>query len=152
MKTFSATVDTVEKKWFVIDATDLILGRMSALVANVLRGKGKTYFTPNVDCGDYVVIINAEKIGLTGNKEFKRKYWHTGYMGGVKFRTMKQLREDKPEIIIKDAVRRMISRGPLGRAIIKKLFVYAGNEHPHGGQKPELLDIKAMNVKNSKRN
>ena len=152
MKTFSAAPSDIKRKWYVVDATDLILGRMSAIIANYLRGKHKEYYTPNMDCGDYIIVVNADKILLTGNKETaKRHYWHTGYVGGIRHRNIKQLREDTPERIIENSVSRMITRNPLGRKVLNKLFVYAGSEHPHMGQNPEVLDIKSMNVKNSKR-
>lgn len=152
MKTFSATPKDIERKWYIVDATDLVLGRMSVIIANYLRGKHKSYYTPNMDCGDNIIVINAEKIWLTGDKESKRFYWHTGYPGGIKYRTMKQMRIETPERIIENSVRRMISRNPLGRAMIKKLYVYSGSSHPHEGQQPIVLDIKTMNNKNSKRN
>lgn len=152
MKTLSATPKDITRKWYVVDATDLILGRMAVIIADTLRGKNKTYFTPNMDCGDYVIVINADKLALTGNKKYERVYWHTGYMGSVKYRTKQQLLEEKPAKLVEDAVKRMLTRGPLGREVIKKLFVYSGSEHPHAGQKPEVLDIKAMHVKNAKRN
>lgn len=153
MKTFSATPKDIERKWYVVDATDLVLGRMSAIIANYLRGKHKAYFTPNMDCGDYIVVVNAEKIYLTGKKEdVKRFYWHTGYMGGIKFRNMKKMREETPERIIENSISRMIGRTPLGRKVLRKLYIYAGENHPHAGQAPEVLDIKSMNEKNSKRN
>jgi large subunit ribosomal protein L13 len=151
MKTFSATPKDVVRKWYVVDATDLILGRMSVVIADYLRGKRKVYFTPNIDCGDYVIVINAEKVALTGNKGIERFYWYTGYIGGIKFRTKKQLLEKTPERLIENSVKRMITRSPLGRDIMGKLFVYAGKDHPHSAQKPEVLDIKAMSSKNSKR-
>lgn len=152
MKTFSATPKDIERKWYIVDATDLVLGRMSVIIANYLRGKHKAYYTPNMDCGDNIIVINAEKIWLTGNKDAKRFYWHTGYPGGIKHRTIKQMRVETPEKIIENSVRRMITRNPLGRTMIKKLYVYSGSSHPHEGQQPITLDIKIMNNKNSKRN
>lgn len=153
MKTFSATPKDIKRKWYVVDATDLVLGRMSAIVANILRGKNKAYYTPTMDCGDYVIITNADKVFLSGSKnEVKRFYWYTGYIGGMKFRTMKKMREEHPERIVENSIRRMISRTPLGREVLKKLYVYSGNEHPHAGQNPEVLDIRSMSDKNSKRN
>jgi large subunit ribosomal protein L13 len=151
MKTFVATPSTIERKWYVVDAEDLILGRMSVIIADYLRGKHKAYFTPNMDCGDYIIVINADKVIITGNKKYERVYWYTGYVGGVKFRTKGQLLKEHPERLINDSVKRMITRGPLGRVILKKLFVYSGTEHPHKGQKPESLDIKSMSVKNFKK-
>lgn len=151
MKTFSTTSSDIARKWYIIDAENLILGRMSVIIADYLRGKHKVYYTPNMDCGDYIVVINAEKVALTGNKESKRFYWHTGYPGGIKHRTMKQMRKDTPERIIENSVRRMIGRNSLGRTVMKKLHVYLGSNHPHVAQNPEFLDIKSMNNKNTKR-
>ncbi|MBO4956828.1 MAG: 50S ribosomal protein L13 [Rickettsiales bacterium] len=151
-KTFSATPKDITRKWYVVDATDLILGRMSVVIADYLRGKHKVYYTPNMDCGDYIIVINADKVALTGNKELERFYWHTGYAGGIKFRTKGKMRKETPERLIENSVKRMMNRNSLGRDIIKKLFVYSGNTHPHEAQKPEVLDVKSMNVKNSKRN
>lgn len=154
MKTFSATPKDIERKWYVVDATDLVLGRMSTIVANYLRGKHKPYFTPNMDCGDYIIIINADRVHLTGNKkEDKLYYWHTGYPGGIKKTTAEKiLKGSFPERVVKKSIERMITRSPLGRKVLKKLFVYTGNEHPHAAQNPEKLDIAGMNDKNSKRN
>ncbi len=153
MNTFVATPKTIERKWYVVDAADLVLGRMSSIIANYLRGKHKAYYTPNMDCGDYIIVINAEKVFLTGNKEdVKRFYWHTGYVGGIKHRTMKKMRAETPDRIIRNSVTRMMSRNPLNRAVLNKLYIYAGSQHPHEAQKPEVLDIRSMNPKNSKRN
>lgn len=152
MKTFSATPKDIVRKWYIVDASDLILGRMSVVIADYLRGKHKAYFTPNMDCGDYIIVINAKKVILTGNKGLERFYWHTGYPGGIKFKTKAQLKEEDSKTLIENSVRRMITRSPLGREILKKLFVYAGETHPHSAQKPEVLDIKVMSSKNSKRN
>jgi large subunit ribosomal protein L13 len=151
MKTFVATSKTITRKWYVVDAQDLILGRMSAIIANFLRGKHKAYFTPNMDCGDYVIVINADKVALTGNKKYERLYWYTGYLSGVRFRTKGQMKEEHPDRLVRNSVKKMITRGPLGRSVLKKLYVYGGSEHPHVVQNPEVLDIKSMNVKNSKR-
>ncbi|MDR3079029.1 MAG: 50S ribosomal protein L13 [Rickettsiales bacterium] len=151
MKTFSVTPEEIERKWYLVDAAGLVLGRMAAIVANYLRGKGKVYFTPHMDCGDHIVVVNAEKVVLTGGKELKRFYWHTGHIGGIKFRTMKKMRAETPERIIQNAVRRMITRSPLGRAVMGKLHVYGGSYHPHEGQRPEKLDIGAMSRKNSRK-
>ena len=153
MKTFTATPSDIEKKWWLIDAEDLILGRLAVEVADLLRGKHKTSFTPHMDCGDHVVIINAEKVHLTGNKRNdKRFYWHTGYPGGIKNRTADQiLTGAHPERVIQKAVERMLPKGVLGRQILKNLRVYAGPEHPHTAQSPETLDVAAMNPKNSRR-
>jgi large subunit ribosomal protein L13 len=128
----------VSKAWVVIDADGLVLGRLAALVANRLRGKHKPQFTPHVDCGDHVVVVNAEKVRVTGNKaEQSVFYWHTGYPGGIKGRTVRQRIEGKhPGSVVEKAVERMITRGPLGRQQMKNLHVYAGPEHPHAGQRP----------------
>ncbi|MFN3449642.1 MAG: 50S ribosomal protein L13 [Roseococcus sp.] len=140
----------VQKQWWVIDADGLVLGRLASLVANRLRGKHKPQFTPHVDCGDHVVIVNAAKVRVTGNKaEQSVFYWHTGYPGGIKGRTIRQRLEGRhPERVIEKAVERMITRGPLGRKQMKNLHVYAGAEHPHAGQNPQRLDVAAMNAKN----
>ena len=140
----------VSKAWVVIDADGLVLGRLASLVANRLRGKHKPQFTPHVDCGDHVVVVNAEKVRVTGNKaEQSVFYWHTGYPGGIKGRTVRQRIEGKhPGSVVEKAVERMITRGPLGRQQMKNLHVYAGPEHPHAGQAPAPLDIAAMNRKN----
>lgn len=153
MKTFSASPKDVERKWYVVDATDLVLGRMAVIVADYLRGKHKAIFTPNQDCGDYVVVINADKVYMTGNKyEYKKYIHHTDFPGGLKEKTAKDIMTGKnPEKIVEQAIKKMITRNPLGRKVVKKLFVYAGSEHPHSAQKPEILDIKSMNVKNKKR-
>lgn len=140
----------VQKNWWVIDAEGLVLGRLAAQVAMRLRGKHKPQFTPHVDCGDHVVIINAEKVKVTGNKaEQSVFYWHTGYPGGIKGQPIRQRLEGRyPERVIEKAVERMITRGPLGRTQMKNLHVYAGAEHPHAGQTPTALDLGAMNRKN----
>lgn len=152
MKTYSAKPTDVERKWYVIDAEDVVLGRLASRVANVLRGKHKAMYTPHIDTGDHVIIINAEKVKLTGKKlQQKRYYWHTGYPGGIKDRTMGQILDGRfPERAIEKAVQRMIPSGPLGRAQLKKLRVYAGAEHPHEAQQPEVLDLAAMNPKNKR--
>ena len=143
----------VKKKWILIDAEGLVLGRMAVVIANVLRGKNKPYFTPNADCGDNVIVINADKVALTGKKlEDKKYYWHSGYPGGIKQRSMKQLMEEpRSDRMVKNAVKRMMSKGPLSRAILSKLKVYKGSEHPHGSQNPEILDVAKLNSKNSRR-
>ena len=141
--TFMAKPGQVERKWYVVDATDVPLGRLSAVVASVLRGKNKPTFTPHVDCGDYVIIINADKITLTGNKlENKLYYRHSGYQGGLTVRTAKQMRENTPERMLELSVKGMLPKGRLGRAMGKKLFVYAGSEHPHAAQKPEVYELR----------
>jgi large subunit ribosomal protein L13 len=140
----------VKKDWVVVDADGLVLGRLAAIVANRLRGKHKPQFTPHVDCGDHVVVVNAEKVRVTGNKaEQSVFHWHTGYPGGIKGRTIRQRIEGKhPGSVVEKAVERMITRGPLGRRQMKNLHVYAGPEHPHGGAQPAPLDVAAMNRKN----
>jgi large subunit ribosomal protein L13 len=152
MKTYSAKPSEVERKWYVIDAEDVVLGRLAATVANILRGKHKPMYTPHIDTGDHVVVINAEKVKLTGRKlTDKRFYWHTGYPGGIKNRTMGQILGGKyPGRVIEKAIERMVPRGPLGRAQLKKLRVYAGTEHPHAAQQPEVLDLAARNPKNKR--
>ena len=143
----------VKKKWILIDAEGLVLGRMAVIIANILRGKNKPYFTPNADCGDNVIVINADKIALTGKKlDAKKYYWHTGYPGGIKHRSMKQLMEEpRSDRMVKNAVKRMMSNGPLSRSILSKLKVYKGSEHPHGAQNPEILDVSKLNRKNSRK-
>ena len=140
----------VKKDWVVVDADGLVLGRLASIIANRLRGKHKPQFTPHVDCGDHVVIVNAEKVRVTGNKaEQSVFHWHTGYPGGIKGRTIRQRIEGKhPGSVVEKAVERMITRGPLGRRQMKNLHVYAGAEHPHAGQQPAALDVAAMNRKN----
>jgi len=155
MKTLATRPDDIKRKWYIVDATDLILGRMSAVVANYLRGKHKPYFSPSMDCGDFVIIINADKIHLTGKKrENKMYYRHTGHPGGIKENTAKDILTGAfPERIIRKSIENMTKkRSPIGRAVMKKLFIYSGSEHPHSAQQPEKLDIAGMNVKNSKRN
>ncbi len=152
MKTFSAKPAEVERKWYVIDAEGLVLGRLATVVANHLRGKHKPIFTPHVDCGDHIVVVNADKVHLTGRKREKKVYyWHTGYPGGIKERTAGKVLEGKtPEQVVLKAVERMVPKGPLGRQILTKLRVYASAEHPHAGQNPEVLDVAAMNPKNKR--
>lgn len=153
-KTYSATAAQAEesRKWFLVDADGLVLGRLAAEIAKRLRGKHKPIFTPHMDCGDHVVVINADKVKLTGNKlTDKTYYWHTGYPGGIKSRTAGAiLAGDHPERVVQKAVERMIPRGPLGRQQLRKLHVYAGPDHPHGGNTPEPLDVAAMNTKNKR--
>jgi large subunit ribosomal protein L13 len=154
LKTYTAKPSDIEKKWWLIDAEDLIVGRLATIVAKILRGKHKTTFTPNIDCGDYVIVINAEKVKLTGKKYAEKLYyWHTGYPGGIKDRTARQIMEGKyPERILEYAVSRMMSRGPLQRDLMTKLHIYKGNEHKHQAQNPQILDVGAMNRKNKKTN
>lgn len=152
MKTFSQKPAEVTKKWILIDAENLVVGRLATIVANLLRGKHKATFTPHVDDGDNVIVINAGKVAFTGRKYSDKKYfWHTGYPGGIKQRTARQILEGRfPERVVEKAVERMIPRGPLGRRQIKNLRVYAGAEHPHEAQQPEVLDVAALNTKNKR--
>ena len=152
MKTYSAKPADVARRWFVIDAEGVVLGRLASVVAMRLRGKHKPTYTPHIDCGDNVIVVNAEKVRLTGNKlEDKVFYWHTGHPGGIKGRTPRQTLESKhPERLIEKAVERMVPRNNLGRAQMRKLHVYAGTEHPHVAQQPEPLDVAAMNPKNKR--
>jgi len=150
MSTYSAKPAEVEKKWVVIDANGLVVGRLASIVALRLRGKHKPTFTPHVDCGDNVIIINAAKAVLTGRKLEKKVYHqHTGFIGGIKERTAKSIMEGRfPERVVEKAVQRMLPRGPLGRRQLGNLRVYPGAEHPHAAQQPEALDVGAMNRKN----
>ena len=140
MKTFMASPSTIERKWYVVDATGHTLGRLSSEVAKVLRGKNKPTFTPHIDTGDYVIVINADQIKVTGKKmEQKIYYNHSEYVGGMKETKLQEMMAKKPEKVIELAVKGMLPKGPLGRSMIKKLHVYAGAEHPHAAQKPEVL-------------
>lgn len=151
MKTYSMKPAEVDKKWYVVDAEGLVLGRMASEIAKILRGKHKPGYTPHVDCGDNVIVVNAEKVQLTGRKlTDKRYYWHTGYPGGIKDRTAGQLMETHPERVVHKAVERMVPRGPLGRRQMSNLRVYAGSAHPHEAQQPEALDLAARNRKNAR--
>ena len=152
MKTFTATPADIEKKWILIDAEGVVLGRLATIVASILRGKNKPTFTPHMDMGDNVIVINADKVQMTGKKrDDKVYYWHTGHPGGIKQRTARQVLEGAhPERVVEKAVERMITRGPLGRAQMKNLRVYAGPNHEQEAQQPEKLDIAAMNRKNSR--
>jgi large subunit ribosomal protein L13 len=152
MKTYSAKPAEIEKKWVLIDAEGLVVGRLATLIAMRLRGKHKASFTPHVDDGDNVIVINADKVVLTGRKYTdKTYYWHTGYIGGIKERTARNILEGRfPERVLEKAVERMIPEGPLGRRQLKNLRVYAGTEHPHTAQQPQLLDVKSMNKKNAR--
>lgn len=152
MYTKSISPNDVKQSWFVVDAKDLILGRMSSIIAMYLKGKHKPSYTPHVECGDCIIVVNAEKVALTGNKiTDKIFYWHTGYPGGIKQRTMGQILSSKhPERVVEKAVERMLPRGPLGRKILKNLKVYSGPSHPHAAQSPAVLDVAAMNAKNTK--
>jgi large subunit ribosomal protein L13 len=152
MKTYQARPSDIEKKWVVIDADGVVLGRLATIVANRLRGKHKTTYTPHMDCGDHVVVINAEKVKVTGNKRADKKfYWHTGFPGGIKERTIGATLDGKfPQRVIEKAVERMVPRGPLGRQQMSHLRVYAGPAHPHEAQAPVALDVGAMNPKNKR--
>ena len=152
MKTYSAKPSDIEKPWFVIDAEGVVLGRLAAVIAGRLLGKHKPTYTPHMDCGDNIIVINAEKVHLTGNKRAdKILYWHTGYPGGIKSRTMAERLDGKhPERVVMKAVERMVPKGPLGRQQMSNLRVYAGTEHPHQAQQPEVLDVAAMNPKNKR--
>ena len=143
MKSFVASPATIERKWYVVDAADQTLGRLTSQVAAILRGKNKPTFTPNVDTGDYVIVINADKIKVTGKKlDQKIYYHHSDYVGGMKEQTLKEKLAKKPEDVIYLAVKGMLPKGPLGRQMIKKLHVYAGAEHNHAAQQPKALEIK----------
>ncbi|HIM26166.1 MAG TPA: 50S ribosomal protein L13 [Rhodospirillales bacterium] len=152
MKTYSAKPGDIERKWFVIDAEGVVLGRLASIVAMRLRGKHKPMYTPHIDCGDHIVIINADKVQLTGNKLADKTYYrHTGYPGGIRSTTAGKILDGKhPERVVEKAVQRMIPKGPLGRQVLRKLKVYAGAEHPHEAQQPEFLDVAAMNDKNKR--
>ena len=152
MRTYSAKPREIEKKWWIIDAEGLVLGRLATIVAMYLRGKHKPTFTPHMDCGDNIIIVNAEKVRLTGSKRTaKTYYWHTGYPGGIKSRTADKILDgNHPERVIQKAVQRMITRGPLGRVQMGNLKVYGGSEHPHEAQQPVTLDVGSMNAKNKR--
>ena len=151
MKTFTATPADIDKKWFVIDAEGVVLGRLASIIAMRLRGKHKPSFTPHMDMGDNIIVINADKVQLTGKKRDKPNYWHTGYPGGIKSRTTGQILEGKhPERVVMQAVKRMLPGGPLSRQQMTHLRVYAGTEHGHEAQSPETIDVKAMNAKNTR--
>ena len=140
MKSFMASPETIERKWYVVDADGCTVGRLASEVAKVLRGKNKAIFTPHIDTGDYVIVVNADKIKVTGKKlEQKMYYHHSDYVGGMKEATLKEMLAKKPEKVIELAVKGMLPKGPLGREMYKKLFVYAGPEHKHEAQKPEKL-------------
>jgi large subunit ribosomal protein L13 len=152
MTSYVAKPAEVQKKWVMIDAKGLVVGRLASIVALRLRGKHLPIFTPHVDCGDNVIVINADKVVLTGRKREQKVYYHhTGHIGGIKERTAKAIMEGKfPQRIVEKAVQRMLPQGPLGRQQLGNLRVYAGPDHPHAAQNPELLDVAAMNRKNSK--
>ncbi|WP_380875576.1 50S ribosomal protein L13 [Sphingomonas sp. DBB INV C78] len=148
--TKSATPYTVEKKWLLIDAEGLVVGRVASIIANILRGKHKPSFTPHIDCGDNVIVINADKVRFTGKKLGQKIYYkHTGYAGGIKGVTAAKVLEGRfPERVLEKAVERMIPRGPLGRQQMRNLRIFNGTEHAHGAQNPEVLDVASMNRKN----
>ncbi len=152
MKTFSIKASEIDKKWILIDAKGLVVGRLAAIIATRLRGKHMPSFTPHMDRGDHVVVINADKVKLTGKKLDQRKfYWHTGYPGGIKERTSREIIEGRhPERLLENAVRRMMPGGPLTRAQLKNLRIYCSEEHPHEAQQPTVLDVAGMNTKNVK--
>tara|TARA_A100000164_G_C21822531_1_gene731126 strand:+ start:119 stop:580 length:462 start_codon:yes stop_codon:yes gene_type:complete len=152
MKTYSAKPSEVEKKWFVVDAEGVILGRLASQIAMRLRGKHKPTFTPHIDCGDNIVVINADKVRLTGNKRTDSiHYWHTGHPGGIKQRSKGQILDGKhPERVLEKAVERMLPKGPMGRQQLKNLRVYAGAEHEQAAQQPEVWDVAGMNPKNKR--
>ena len=142
MKSYMAKAETMERKWYVVDAEGMVLGRLASQVASILRGKNKPIYTPHVDCGDHVIIINADKIVMTGNKlDQKIYYHHTGYVGGLKETKYRKLLAEKPEFAIRRAVVGMLPKGPLGRQMAKKLKVYAGPNHDHAAQNPEKLEL-----------
>ena len=143
MKSFMASPSNIERKWYVVDATGHTLGRLSSEIASILRGKNKPTFTPHIDTGDYVIVVNADKIKVTGKKMDQKIYYnHSDYVGGMKETTLKEKMAKKPEDVIRLAVKGMLPKGPLGRSMITKLHIYAGPEHNHQAQKPEVLEIK----------
>ena len=152
MNTYATKPSDIERKWYVVDAEDVVLGRLAAKVASILRGKHKPCFVPNLDCGDYVVVLNADKVKLTGKKLTHKKYFkHTGWIGGIKETTPAKILAGRfPERVIEKAVERMISRNPLGRQQMTKLRVYAGSENPHAAQNPIVIDMAALNDKNKR--
>lgn len=142
MKSFMASPATIERKWYVVDATGYTLGRLASEIASILRGKNKPIYTPHMDCGDYVIVVNAEHVKVTGKKLAQKVYYnHSDYVGGMKETTLKEMMAKRPEKVMELAVRGMLPKGPLGRAMIKKLHVYAGPEHGHAAQKPEALNF-----------
>jgi large subunit ribosomal protein L13 len=152
MKTYSAKPSEIEKKWILIDAEEMVVGRLAAFIATRLRGKHKASFTPHMDCGDNVIVINADKVKYTGKKmDNKIFYWHTNHPGGIKERSMRDLLEGRfPERVLEKAIERMMPGGPLTRAQLKNLRVYGGSEHPHEAQNPEVLDVASINPKNKR--
>ena len=153
MKTYSAKAADVDKKWLLIDAEGLVVGRLATVIATRLRGKHKPMFSPHVDCGDNIVVVNAEKVVLTGDKRKQHKFhWHTGYPGGIKERTAEAILDGRfPGRVLENAVRRMMPKdSPLARGQMTNLKIYAGTDHPHAAQSPEKLDVAALNAKNAK--
>ena len=151
MKTYTATPADIEKKWILIDADGIVLGRLASIIAMRLRGKHKASFTPHMDCGDNVIVVNAEKIQMTGKKRDENFYWHSGHPGGIKSRIKQQILDGAhPERVITQAVKRMLPGNKLSRQIMTNLRVYAGSEHPHEAQDPSILDVKSMNSKNTR--
>lgn len=153
MTTYSAKPSEIEKKWIIVDAEGLVLGRLASIIALRLRGKHKPTFTPNMDTGDNVIVINAEKVALTGRNKPDQSifFWHTGHPGGIKQRSKGELLKGKyPERVIQKAVERMLPEGPMGRKVLGNLRVYKGSEHPHEAQQPEVLDVASMNTKNKR--
>lgn len=141
-KTYSARPSDVDRRWYIIDAENQVVGRLASRIATILRGKHKPEFTPHIDTGDYVIVINADKVRFSGQKEQQKQYFkHSGYPGGVTLRTPAEIRAKKPTFIVENAVKGMIPKGPLGRQILRKLKVYAGAEHPHEAQQPEPLEL-----------
>jgi large subunit ribosomal protein L13 len=153
MKTYSARPSEVDKKWVMIDAEGLVVGRLATIIATRLRGKHRPIFTPHIDTGDNIIVVNADKVVFTGNKRDKKTYyWHTGYPGGIKQRKAHQILDGRfPERVLEAAVRRMMPDGPLGRQQLKNLRIYNGPEHPHEAQAPDVLDVASRNVKNTLR-
>ena len=151
-KTFSIKPSEIHKKWLLIDADGVVLGRLASIIAKYLRGKHKPTYTPHMDMGDNVIVVNAEKVELTGKKrDDKIYYWHTGYPGGIKSRTAAKILDgNHPERVIEKAITRMVPKGPLGRKVLKKLHIYSGHSHPHEAQKPNVLDIAKLNEKNKR--
>ena len=149
--TYSAKPKDINKDWFIVDAEGLVLGRLAVIIANRLRGKHKVAYTPHMACGDNLIVINCEKVVLTGNKRSQKTYyWHTGYPGGIKERKAGKILDGRfPDRVIRKAVERMIPRGPLGRLVMRQLYIYSGSDHPHEAQSPKVLDVKSMNRKNS---
>ena len=152
MNTTWISKDKIDRKWFLVDATELVLGRLAAYLALRLRGKHKSIYSPNLDCGDYFVVVNSDKISMTGNKlEQKFYHKHTGFPGGLKSKSYRDILNSKqPDRLLRLSVKRMLPKGVLGREQIKKLFIYAGEEHPHGAQKPEIIKFESLNKKNKR--